>query len=300
MEAILSNIQRFSLHDGPGVRTTVFFKGCPLRCLWCHNPETYRFGQELQYDREKCIFCASCAAACPSGALRTGPAGLLYDAAQCKRCFACAYACPSGALRTAGTRMTLEQVLQEVLRDRGVYERSGGGVTLSGGEATAQPQFAAALLDALRAEGVHTALDTCGFCEEATFRALAEKADLILLDIKHSDPARHKALTGQDNARILRNLDQLEAMGAAVEVRIPFIPTMNDDEETLAGMAAIVRQRACVRRVVLLGYHPLGQTKIYAFDQHGRDLGIEKPGAARLRQAAQRMQELTGKPAAWR
>lgn len=297
MEGIISNIQRFSMHDGPGVRTTVFFKGCPLRCLWCHNPETYRFGSELRYDRDKCICCASCAQACPNGALTVQPDGLAHDAERCAHCFACVYACPTGAMSTAGARMTLEQVLAETLRDEGIYHRSGGGVTLSGGEATAQPAFAGALLDALRQKGIHTALDTCGFCQEDTFRELAGKADLVLLDVKHADPARHKALTGQDNALILRNLEQLERMGAQVEVRIPFIPTMNDDEDTLRGMAEIIRPHACIRRVVLLGYHPLGQTKIYDFDRHGRDLGIEKPSASRVQQAALRMQELTGKPA---
>ena len=297
MEAIISNIQRFSMHDGPGVRTTVFFKGCPLRCLWCHNPETYRYGQELRYDAEKCIGCRSCIQACAPKGLSADEQGLIHDAALCRKCFACVDSCPAGAVGIAGDKMTLEQVLAEVLRDRGMYDRSGGGVTLSGGESTGQPEFCGALLDALREQGVHTALDTCGFCREDVFEGLAKRADLILFDLKHADPEIHRRLTGQSNELILRNLQTLERIGAQVEVRIPYIPTMNDDEDNLRATAQIIKPLACVQRTVLLGYHPLGQTKIYDFNRHGVDLGIEKPKSVQVAAAAEKMQEWTGKPA---
>lgn len=295
MEAFISNIQRFSMHDGPGVRTTVFFKGCPLRCLWCHNPETYRFGAELRYNQEKCIGCRDCIRACSGRGLSASEAGLQYHSENCERCFSCVKACPTGALGIAGEKMTLEQVLVEVQRDAGIYQRSGGGVTLSGGEATMQSEFAGALLMALRKAGIHTALDTCGFCKEETFAMLAGKADLILFDIKHADPIEHKRLTGQDNRLILRNLEALEKMGANVEIRIPYIPTMNDGPENLEAVAHIIKPLRCVQRVVLLGYHPLGQTKIYDFDHHGVDLGIEKPKSAQVQRAAEFLQSISQK-----
>ena len=297
MEAILSNIQRFSMHDGPGLRTTVFFKGCPLRCLWCHNPETYRFGQEVRYDKESCMFCGSCLKACPAGALSANGDEMAYDPQKCRRCFQCVNACPTGAMAVAGMRMTVEQILTEALRDKSIYQRSGGGVTLSGGECTSQPEAVEAILDGLHAEGVHAALDTCGQCAPDVFRRLAAKADIILFDLKHADPQKHKELTGRDNTLILSNLHLLEEMGAKVEIRIPFVPTLNDDEENLRATAEIIRPLKCITRTVLLGYHPLGQTKIYDFDHHGRDLGIERPKSADVKTAAEKMQEWTGKPA---
>lgn len=300
MEGYVTNIQRFSMHDGPGVRTTVFFKGCPLRCLWCHNPETYRFGWELRYDRASCMFCTSCVNACPSGALRIHEEAIGYDKTLCRSCGSCVNACPTGAIAETAACMSTEDILTEVLRDREMYRRSGGGVTLSGGEATAQPELAAALLEELKKEGIHTALDTCGFCEKGTFRSLSERADLILFDIKHSDPLRHKELTGQDNALILENFEQLEELGAAVEIRVPVVPTMNSDDGVIRGIGNLIRGHRCVRRVVLLGYHPLGQTKIYDFDEHGRDLQLERPQSAELQRLAALLEETSGKPAVFR
>ena len=297
---IISNIQRASIHDGPGMRTTVFFKGCPLRCLWCHNPETYAFGQELRLKADACIHCLSCVQACPSGALTVSGSRLAYDGAHCARCFACAGSCPSGALAVSGRDMTAEAILAEVLEDRSMYARTGGGVTLSGGEPTAQFALCLALLNALRAEGIHTCLDTSGHCEPMHFARLASTASMVLFDLKHPDPERHQALTGVNGRLILANFALLGKLGVPVEVRIPIIPGLNDAPETLRASARLIAANPAVRSVVLLGYHKLGLSKIYAFDQSGRDIGVTPPKNEALARLAALMADASGRPTQYR
>jgi len=294
MKAVISNIQRFSMHDGPGIRTTVFFKGCPLRCLWCHNPETYRFGTELRYKKSACIGCRSCIAACETRALSAGENGLVHDSAICRSCMSCADACPAAALAVSGSEMTLDRLMEEALRDKGAYERSGGGVTLSGGEASAQYDIALAFLSALKENGIHTALDTCGFCPPDRFEKLVRAADLVLFDIKHADSKKHKELTGVPNELILQNLDACENYGTDIEIRIPVIPGLNDSPDELAAVAKLLRGRKAVKRAILLGYHPLGLSKIYDFDRTGKDLGITAPKKDRMQQLACDMETLSG------
>ena len=279
---IISNIQRASIHDGPGMRTTVFFKGCPLRCLWCHNPETYAFGRELRLKREACIHCLSCVQACPSGALTVSGDTLRPDRDSCVRCFSCADACPSGALAVSGREMTADEILTEALADRSMYARTGGGVTLSGGEPTAQFEICLELLTALRSEGIHTCLDTSGQCDPMRFARLASSASMVLFDLKHPDPDRHAALTGTNNRLILANFALLGKLGVPVEVRIPVIPGMNDDEQTMRTFSGLISGNRAVQSVILLGYHKLGQSKIYNFDEHGHDIGVVPPKQAHL------------------
>ena len=297
---IISNIQRTSIHDGPGMRTTVFFKGCPLRCVWCHNPETYEFGRELRYKEEDCLHCGSCVSVCRTGALTIQGESLQYRKSLCAGCFACTGECPAGALAIAGTEMTVEDVLREALRDRSLYERTGGGVTLSGGECTAQYDFCLSLLRALKAEGIHTCLDTSGQCQTDRFLTLARESDLVLFDIKAMDPARHKELTGVGNEKILENFFLLGENSIPVEVRMPIVPGLNDDPEGLRLAGEAIRQNKAVQSVVLLGYHKLGLSKVYDFSRHGRDLGVTPPKKATLGEMAQMLQELTGLPVSFR
>lgn len=279
---IITNIQRFSLHDGPGIRTTVFFKGCPLRCQWCHNPETYLREQELCYKAEKCIGCGRCEETCELHGLALNEEGLTYQSDICRHCFECAESCPAKALFVCGERKSLSETLKEVLADKSLYISSHGGVTFSGGEATMQSEFVVALAKELKKEGIHLALDTCGFCGPEVFASVVGHMDLCLYDIKHSDSEKHKELTGVGNEVILRNLSYLNETGKPIYIRIPVIPGKNDSWENYEAIAAILSDKQAVQEVALLGYHALGLSKLYGFNGHQADLGIQPPGKDRL------------------
>jgi pyruvate formate lyase activating enzyme len=273
------DVQRFSLHDGPGIRTTVFLKGCPARCLWCHNPESQSFAPEVLVVETRCVSCGTCQTVCPHGAPPPG-SGL------CTACGACVEACPAGARRLAGRETTVDAVMEEVLRDRVFYEESGGGVTFSGGEPLAQPEFLRALLRVCRDAGIRTAVDTCGFAPRDRLLALAPLVDLFLFDVKLVDDARHRALTGLPVAPILGNLEALVATHENVWIRVPVVPGHTDAEEDVAATAGLVAGLAGVRQVSLLPYHPTGAAKARRL---GRDYPLQAlapPSPERLAQLA--------------
>jgi pyruvate formate lyase activating enzyme len=273
------DVQRFSLHDGPGIRTTVFLKGCPGRCLWCHNPESQSFAPEVLVVETRCVSCGTCRSVCPHGAPPPG-------SGQCTACGACVDACPAGARRLAGRETTVEAVMEEVLRDRVFYEESGGGVTFSGGEPLAQPEFLHALLRACRGAGIRTAVDTCGFAPRERLLALSDLVDLFLFDVKLVDDARHLSLTGLPVAPILENLRALAAVHGNVWIRVPVVPGHTDAEEDVAATASLVAGLGGVRRVSLLPYHRTGAAKARRL---GRDdpLGsLAPPSAERLARLA--------------
>jgi pyruvate formate lyase activating enzyme len=259
--AVIFDIQRFSVHDGPGIRTLVFFKGCPLRCAWCSNPESQSSRPELVFMAARCIGCGNCVATCPEGACRVdGHGQMRFDRALCTSCGACAETCYAGARVLLGRRMTIEDVLSEVRKDEVFYRNSGGGVTLSGGEPALWPQFTARLLAALKAEGMHTAMETCGQvpCEE--IERLLPDLDLLLYDIKHIDPVEHEQHTGATNERILANLRRLARSDVEVSVRVPVVPGFNDDPAAIAEIAGFVGTVG-VHTVHLLPYHRYAQDK---------------------------------------
>ena len=256
----VTEIQRFCMHDGPGVRTTVFLKGCPLRCRWCHNPETQSAGQQILYDAARCIGCGACATVCPVGAHRLGEDSHAYNRTGCTACARCADACPTGALAPAMREMTEEEILAVVERDRAFYGEEGG-VTLSGGEPMAQPEAALRLLRLCRERGVGTAVETCGCFDPAYLPALAEAADLLLWDFKDGNDARHRENTGASGLPLTRGLIEADARGAESVLRCILLRGVNMEEGHYRAIAALWSKLRRCRTVELLPYHPFGGAK---------------------------------------
>jgi pyruvate formate lyase activating enzyme len=263
-QGLIFDIRQYSLHDGPGVRTTVFFKGCPLACRWCCNPESQGAQPELVWVGDRCLGCGLCLKACPRDALATAADGAReIDRRRCDCCGQCAESCPGDALNLVGRRMTVAEVLAEVMRDALYFEASGGGLTLSGGEPLAQPDFAAELLRRYKREekGGHTAVETCGFAAWPVLARLAPDVDLFLYDLKHMDPDEHRRMTGRGNALILDNARRLAAAGHGLVIRLPLIAGVNDRREHLEAAADFARSLPGVSRIDLLPYHRLGEPK---------------------------------------
>jgi pyruvate formate lyase activating enzyme len=274
------NVMRFATHDGPGIRTTVFVKGCPLSCWWCHNPESQSFLPERLYFDERCRHCLDCAAQCPQQAIHEID-GALCTSDACALCGNCAEVCMAEARQIAGRRYTLRELIAEVVRDLVFFDDSGGGVTLSGGEPVAQPAFAAALLAACREQGIRTAIETCGFAQPETFRSVALSADLVLFDLKLVDAAKHQRYTGASNRLILANLEDLVARGRPVTVRIPVVPGINDTAEDIAAFADYLG-RLHPTEVNLLPYHRIGADKYRRLGRNYPLPDTPQPAAADL------------------
>jgi pyruvate formate lyase activating enzyme len=258
---IVFDIQKFSLHDGPGIRTTVFLKGCGLRCWWCHNPESQRPHPELLLRTELCIHCGACMGECPQGAIRRDGGQFITDRNMCARCGACVAACAADARELVGQEMTVEQVIHEVLLDAIFYDESGGGVTFSGGEPLLQGDFLFDLLQACKAHDLHTVVDTCGYAQTDILARVRPYVDLFLYDVKVMDDALHRQVTGASNRLILDNLHYLAEHNHPVLVRVPVIPNVNDDENNLRQIGEMVHSMSNVQGVSILAYHKLGKDK---------------------------------------
>ena len=260
------SIQRFSLHDGPGIRTTVFLQGCPLHCPWCSNPESQPPHPVQRHRKERCTRCGECTALCPNGSITLGEDGYpIFDRHNCVGCGACEQFCPNGAIAISGKTMSVDQVMSQVLRDRDYYRNSGGGVTFSGGEVFMQPKALLALLEASKAEGLHTVIETCGQTSMEWIERAEPMTDLFLYDIKHCDASLLKSVTGANLEVIVANLKALGRLGKAI-VRIPCIPEFNLDENTIRGIYQIALQCG-VDEVHLLPYHNLGVDKYAQLDR---------------------------------
>lgn len=257
---IIYNIQRFSLNDGPGIRTTVFLKGCMLRCVWCHNPESRSMKKQLMLNASRCIGCGLCLTACEKGLHRFSDGVHDIDRAHCTACGACAAVC-AGALETVGRTATVDEVLREVMKDALFYKNSGGGMTLSGGEPLMQPGFTLKLLRGAKEKGLNTAVETCGCAGWEQIEALLPYVDLFLWDVKETDSERHRAFTGAGNALILENLRKLNAAGARIVLRCPVIPGMNDRDAHFRAIGELSMQLKNVERIDVEPYHPLGKGK---------------------------------------
>jgi len=256
------DIKRFAIHDGPGIRTTVFFKGCPLRCALCHNPESQACDAETMYRKNRCRSCGDCVEACVNGAIKTNEEHIIIDPELCVMDMACADACVSEAIEIIGKEMTAQRVMEKIGRDTVFYDESGGGATFSGGEPLAQAAFLMELLDACRHSGIHTAVDTCGHADPDTFGRVAEKADLFLYDLKLMDEKRHEELTGVPNGRILENIRFLADAGKPAVIRVPVLPGINDDDENIQSLGNFAASLpAKPYPVELLSFHRAGMDK---------------------------------------
>lgn len=251
------NIQHFSVDDGPGIRTVVFLKGCPLRCAWCHNPESQRSHPEFLFRADKCIGCGVCTAVCASGAHRSKDGIHTLDRDKCTLCGTCTASCCADALEIAGYNVPVQEVMEEILTDRVFYRRSGGGITLSGGEPLTQPDFALTLLQACREQGIHTCTETCGMGDARDIMRMAAWTDTFLFDWKLTDDAAHRRCTGASNRPIQKNLALLAECGADIILRCPMIPGINTNASHYDGIAELANRHR-IREIHLLPYHPMG------------------------------------------
>ena len=286
IKGLVFNIMRFSLHDGPGIRTTVFLKGCPLSCWWCHNPESQSVRPEVMWAAERCIRCGDCVPACEHAALSfdNGP---VRDAELCAQCGECADKCLTDARRYVGDLMTVEEVVSKARRDFVFFDESCGGVTFSGGEPLMQPDFLEAALKACKATGMHTAVDTCGFARPETMWRIMKLTDLILFDLKMVDAERHRKITGVSNEMILENLSMLVKEERPLIVRIPVIPGVNDDEANMDASMDLLAQLG-VKRVDLLAYHAAGTEKYQRLGAKYRLEGAKPPAAENMKDLSDR------------
>jgi pyruvate formate lyase activating enzyme len=282
---LVFDIQRYCIHDGPGIRSTVFFKGCPLACWWCHNPEGQTAEADLIVRANRCVRCGACMAACGQGALSWQDDTVVTDMAKCQRCGDCADACVAEARQLVGRRMTVAQVMAQVERDVPFYDQSGGGVTFSGGEPLSQPSFLLDLLEACGCAGIHRAVETCGYASWETCDRIRLHTDLFLYDLKLMDGGRHRQYTGVSNDIILDNLRRLTGLGHPIVLRVPIIPRLNDDAENLRQIGTFAASLPRLEQIDLLPYH-LAADK---YERLNRDyaLGaVRPPSAERLAELA--------------
>lgn len=288
-QGIIFDIKHFAVHDGPGIRTTVFFKGCPLSCAWCHNPEGMRRQPELVRYEGRCITCEACVAACPNVAHENVDGKMVYHRERCELCGECVEACYSNALVIFGRTVSVAEVLAEVRQDADFYRSSGGGVTLSGGEPLAQARFAVELLRQCKAEGLATALDTCGAVPWPVLESALPYTDLVLYDLKLMDAEQHARYTGLSNTLILENLRRLDQRGLPIEIRLPLIPGINDGAN-LEATRAFLASLAHPVHIRLLPYHRMAGSKYDRLGRENRMPLVEAPTPGQMQAAAAQLQ----------
>jgi pyruvate formate lyase activating enzyme len=283
--AVITNIQRFSLDDGDGIRSTVFFKGCPLHCVWCHNPECINPKPELQFIQANCVRCNRCVNACPNNVFSA--ANRIIARENCSVCGKCVAVCPQAALKICGKEYTVGEIIREVAPDINFYRNSGGGVTLSGGEPLSQNQVVVELLRRLRAMNISTALDTCGCIPVERLRETVNYTDVYLLDIKTFSPALHKRLTGMDNRLAMQTLNLLTELDASIYIRIPLVAAINDSLDEIEQTAKLLSGNRCVKLVELLAYHAFGASKYATLGREYPGKNFQAPSAGHLQRLAE-------------
>jgi len=277
---MIFDIKRYAIHDGPGIRTTIFLKGCPLNCLWCHNPEGKVPEQEFMWWEKRCIGCRDCQKACAKNAISFSDDTLILDGEKCDFCGACLAVCHSQALELVGKELTVSQLMREIEKDVAFYDESGGGVTFSGGEPLMQPVFLRSLLEACKEREIHTAVDTCGYVDPKVLLDIGELADLYLYDLKVVDDKRHIEFTGVSNKLILENVKRLSDIGHRVIVRFPLIPNVNDDETDILGLGTFVSSLRNVKELHILPYHKAGVEKAKRLKKQQEPLFVSHPPSA--------------------
>jgi pyruvate formate lyase activating enzyme len=258
---LIFDVQRASFHDGPGLRTTVFLKGCPLKCCWCHNPESIRSAPEILFNAESCVGCGRCAEVCPTGCHSIQDGGHRFDREKCTVCAMCVDVCPVAALEKNGRNASVDELMDLIVRDRSYYDRSGGGLTVSGGEPMMQCEFVAALLAEAKREGIHTCVDTSGFVPFGSFQRILDHADLFLYDIKETNPDLHFEYTGVPNELILENVHRLDDAGKQIILRCPVIPGLNDRADHFLAIKSLANSLSHVLEVNVMPFHPFGGSK---------------------------------------
>jgi pyruvate formate lyase activating enzyme len=290
VEGNIFDIKKYAIHDGPGIRSTVFFKGCPLACRWCHNPEGLTVESQRIYRQERCIGCGECIQICPQKGLTQTAAGVARDPAKCDLCQTCADHCPSEAIEFVGRKVTVDEVIAEIKKDIAFYDESGGGITFSGGEPLMQPEFLLQLLEACAELDLHRTVDTTGYADSELLLQVAQKTDLFLYDLKLMDAAKHRDFTGVSNRRILYNFRMLAKYGARIQVRVPIIPGINNDAENIDRTAALVSDLPGVEQIAILPFHNSARGKYGRLGMECLSSDIESPSDEHMKIIAGRLE----------
>ena len=289
MHGIIFDIKRYAIHDGPGIRTTVFFKGCPLTCPWCHNPEGIDPSPKVVYRKSKCIGCLECVDACPEKALSAGPDGVRTDEALCNLCGTGVNVCPAGARERVGKTETVASLMAVIRKDVPFFDTSGGGVTFSGGEPLMQAEFLLEVLKTCGKEDIHRALDTTGYTDPDILKKVARHTDLFLFDLKFIDPEKHRHYTGVSNEQILKNLETLVQNDSRVIIRIPLIPGINDDDDNINSTVTLLDHLPQIESVHILPYHGFQKSKYDTFAMNYKARDVNPPSLERVEEIRKRL-----------